>query len=39
MINLTHLLDELRRWFRVLAAHHARHTKQLHELMKVHKIS
>jgi hypothetical protein len=26
-------------WFRTLAAHDARHTKQLHEIVKVHKIS
>ena len=26
-------------WFRTLAAHDARHTKQLHEIAKVHKIS
>ena len=26
-------------WFRTLAAHDERHTKQLHEIIKVHKIS
>ena len=26
-------------WFRTLAEHDARHTKQLHEIVKVHKIS
>jgi len=26
-------------WFRTLAEHDARHTKQLHEIAKVHKIS